>query len=159
MSGFLDVMSGAVRSFVNGYEKGQALRGSRAGSSQVERLCAELRWDIDEREDNRFYLDFQRPSGMAWRISITEEEGFVRLFVAHPMPLPSTKATPVLAHLLTRNAKLLLGGWVAIHRDDGKTVVAVFYRALAESLTAQSLQVICKTLLGEVEEFDEQLRS
>ena len=137
---------------------GQSLQGT----ARIERLCREVGWSVDEREDNGVVLHFTDPVVRIRKLTVSGgDTGKVALFsVCSAVVLPGRQVPPdVLPHLLVRNTEMVIGGWQAIVMGDGTVGFGVRYFALAAGLDASMFKHLSETLVREVGAFDGKMKA
>jgi hypothetical protein len=136
---------------------------SNPGVRQVEAICAQNGWGIDERMgDDGIVLNFKdKVVGTRQLLVTVASSGNIALFSVFsaasfaPRDLPADLGY----FLLLRNKELLFSSWKLTKNDNDTVGFSASYCALLNSLTATTFKVICETLLKEVYEVDLGLQS
>lgn len=155
-----EFVDGIVNGGVNHREAAPA--GGRAGGhGRIERLCRELGWAVDEREGNVIRLHLSSADGEMRKVRITRgDESLVGFFVPSEAVLPARRVPPkLMAYLLSRNLEDSgIGMWGINVDDDDDATFVIYYMALGDGLTAQTLEYICESLAAEAAHVDDKLR-
>ena len=157
---------GYADAFVNGYHTMAGLmhngnghaaqRGNAKVRGRIERLCRELGWTVDGREDGMLRLDFHHGELGTRSVRVLGGDDGLATLIAYSGALPPPANVPeeVLGYLLNRNVTANFGGWFADVTADGKAIFGVLYRILGDGTQAQGLKFICESMVGEVCAFD-----
>ncbi len=158
---FQDVLEGFVTGFVSvtadHMRHGRALGHSSHGTVQIERLCREVGWEVDEREANAVILHFTDPVARIRKLSVSGgDTGKVALFSScSSVVIPARQVQAnVLAHLLVRNGEMTTGAWQANVMGSGGVGFVVKYFALVAGLDASIFKQIGEGLVREASDFD-----
>ncbi|VTR93422.1 unnamed protein product [Gemmata massiliana] len=155
--GFLsDFFTGGV----SGATNSAARVGRSGGIRQIEHLCDQIGWGIDERlGDSGIGLDFKDPIVGTRRLLVTAGEKIAILNLFSSAEFPARHVPIELAlHLLQRNHEGIFHAWRMIGPEGGKVGFAAVYSALMEGLDPVTFKTICETLFKEVHAFDAKLR-
>jgi len=127
---------------------------------RIDRLCGEIGWDIDGREDDTIYLDFKSPIAGTRRMLISRGDEALVNFSVLSFAEVSPRRIPkeVLGYLLERNTEIALGAWDMFVNEDENVLFLCRYTAIGVGLNAGLVKYICETLNQEVHEFDERLQ-
>src|SRR5690348_3411666 len=122
-----------------------------SGRGRIQRLCAEKQWNVDEQNGDNFTLYFKDKIASKRNLYIHGgDEALIRFYAYSFMIGPADEAPDELpAFLLKRNSELSIGKWEAVVDDEGDLLLRLSYSALGDGMTADVLQLIASSLLGE----------
>jgi hypothetical protein len=150
--------------FCTGVANGAMNSGRRVqvnpGIHQLQAMCSELNWGIDEHIDEKtIALHFKDPVAGIRKVTIVAGDKIAHFSAMSTLTLPIRNVPPELAfHLLIRNSEANFSSWAMIKADSGKVMFVASFTALIGGLDARTLNVICQQLCLETREFDERVR-
>ena len=134
--------------------------GGVTGNGQLDQLCREIGWGIDERNGDGIALYFKgdRVSSRRTVIVIHPNGDQLMSFICKCRAVFSDRTLPdeLLPAILIRNDDLTIGGWVA-KLDGGTISLSLRYTALSAGVDAASFSRICSLLIEEVAEVEANL--
>ena len=150
-----------VDGFVDGLTAVAALSGNQ-GVRLIERWCAELGWEIDERIGSTgMILHFKDPLIRIRKLMITiGDSGKIAAFsVYSASQLPPRQVTgEIMAYLLHRNSQVF-SAWQMTPNDDGTVTFAVANGFPLQGMNAGMFKAFCETLVKEAHDLDAKLQS
>ncbi len=163
MSLFRDIAegfaNGIIRATGNGARSSPALGSA---GNRIEACCAQLGWDIDEREGGTVKLHFKDTNAREGVRKVCISEGdsdLPHVFCLSHAILPCERVPDQLpGYLLARNYHRVIGAW-SVCVTDGNAAFLLEYSPLGDALSALALKVICEQMVAEVSEFDAKMRS
>jgi hypothetical protein len=139
-----------------------AAGGDRAGRGRIERLCRQLKWEVDERDGDAIILHFDHREVGRRSVRILGGDEDLVLFAAYSHAFPPADRVPheVLGYLLGQTKQASVGGWCADVDKDGDAIFCLLYRALGDGLNhPASLKFICEGMIRQVIAFDAKMRA
>lgn len=129
------------------------------GRGRIERLCRELGWPVDERDNERIKLYFKDPVTGRRPVFIRNGDGpLVRFSAQSVTEIPCAEfPEQILGHLLLQNTGRCIAKWQFMN-VDGVAALGVCYVALGDGLTPAALKAICEELIDEVSDFDGRMK-
>jgi hypothetical protein len=127
---------------------------------RIERLCDELGWSIDARDEGGIYLHFKTSQGVRAIAVAKGDAAIVTFHTASSATIRARDVPPeILVYLLRRNmGDGGLGMW-SMSVDENKEVeFHLFYQPFGDGLTSEALKFICESMLKERLDFDAKLR-
>jgi len=164
MSFMRDFFGGFAEGIVNGAAKqlrDAPTNGRASGHGRIERLCRELGWSVDQRDENGIVLYFSSSDGDKRKVRIAGGDKTLVGFSTFSYAVLAVRqvSSDLLAYLLQRNFNESgIGTWSIIVEDD-EVSFHLCYTSLGEGLDAPTLQYICESLANEAGDFDDKLRN
>lgn len=130
------------------------------GRGRIERLCEQLRWDIDGRDGDVLTLNFKCPLIGARPVYISSGDEPLVLFWSSSLTVFPKNRVPdyFVGYALFGNSTTPLGKWQANFNQRGDVYFSHTYTALGEGLDAAALKYICSTIATEVSSFDTKMQ-
>ncbi len=155
-----ELIQGFTSGFVEGAANYMASSERAVERGRIERLCAELGWDVDECDGKSIRLHFKDPLFGIRKVCINDGDGPVVILAAYSYAIVAASAVPknLPPSLLMRNAELALGAWEAFV-DDDKVFFRVAYCALGNGLDARTFKFICEKLSAEAGAIDQKMQA
>jgi len=155
-----DLFKGFANSLINS-AKGKVQ--SNVGIRKIENLCNQLGWSIDGRmDDSGLVLNFSDPTVGTRQLLVTAGESGRMAFLSMACLVsiaPDDLPNELGYHLLMRNKAGVFHSWQLCENTNGRAGFIASYCALVDGLDPVMFKVICDTLLKEVHEVDNGLRS
>lgn len=160
MSLWREFFEGVAEGTVNALSRQSETRSHHhEQQGQIEQLCDELGWSVDDRSGNSLYLDFKSRYGLR-RVQVVDGDDSIITFCACSSATLRARDIPVemLVYLLRRNMTGDCVGMWAIHIDNNNVSFHVIYQPLRYGIDAEMLKHICQSLIRETVDFDDKLR-
>ena len=126
-----------------------------AHGTDIDGLCGESGWRVDEREGDVALLHFNDPGGGVRKLSVWQEQAGCLVFVVASRSAFGSVPPAITQYLLQRNPQLEVGAWATEPCGRG-VAIAVIHRA--HGLTGAGFRRVCELMVQEAVDFDAKLR-